>query len=873
MAFCLFVFTAHATAVGCGDATASEQVEALRPTFPWFPIEPPDGSHAVEKCTASTPPMGSEGRSTERSDPKGPIRPASLSLGRVTWHSQRNYTIPSATENRTKPRPRPPHTPKPSPVTPQAAIVAIDKSLHTKLPQNSTQLAPFLVQAPDRERTPMHTPDTRHGTPTASLPLAARLESAATAIGVDGPAQPMPQFQQNDVAMGEMNSAEAAPSETPQAATAGPVPAQRDLTPEVAQEPADGAQNDEDLEIADLSDTEEAGYVQISYDKTVDRDAAGPLVKISLIERINLYANENDIPINFEPFGGGGKPYGPVQLYFPTFEQAKYIAETLSEVKYSMESKTEAGSTIEITINLKAFKVSNELKNEFTQAGITDDFLNANSIYSIVYLSAGYQFMHVHKKHIGNTFQKMGLTILRNSRPPEKKQMQDGTMKSTGLKGDMINTTLTGGDQDIQSFILGGKLNPRLTVRLPQSEGRPDQVRLVNYKIGVGKDATQDMKKLIESLCQECKKIKPGYHNLSPALLCTCLTASGSMGGEKGSGGRGGRGLGKGRGGTGKRATNDDMAEARKQMREKGGAGSRSDQACNNFPMGKCARGQNCSFSHDVSHYIAHETEGVEASSLKASCTCPDGSCKCWMKLAKKIKCQHAKNEKGFCLVQGTKCIYMKCAHSLALHLYNRLALFVLLCPRKSKPVIVIARGAAHIAIARLQKTGKRRLVWHVEFDSTLGFPGEGWMTKGLLFVSLNANGLRGGSRARHMFREARTKRVAALFIQEHNHSDHRKLQRMAETNGYAACISPRTEDSVRGGTAIFLSRELLGLGSKTIHWKSHLNGRVTTVEVALEGAVTTLVCIRTSLCVCSCSLRECTAPRETDPSRVDRCR
>ena len=126
MAFCLFVFTAHATAVDCGDTAASGEVEALRPTFPWFPIEPHDGSHAVEKCTASTPPMGSEGCSTERSDPKGPIRPASLSLGRVTWHSQRNYTIPSATESRTKPRPRPPHTPKPSPVTPQAAIVAID---------------------------------------------------------------------------------------------------------------------------------------------------------------------------------------------------------------------------------------------------------------------------------------------------------------------------------------------------------------------------------------------------------------------------------------------------------------------------------------------------------------------------------------------------------------------------------------------------------------------------------------------------------------------------------------------------------------------------------------------------------------------------
>ena len=266
MAFCLFVFTAHATAVGCGDATASEQVEALRPTFPWFPIEPPDGSHAVEKCTASTPPMGSEGRSTERSDPKGPIRPASLSLGRVTWHSQRNYTIPSATENRTKPRPRPPHTPKPSPVTPQAAIVAIDKSLHTKLPQNSTQVAPFLVQAPDRERTPMHTPDTHHGTPTASLPLAARLQSAATAIGVDGPAQPMPQFQQNDVAMGEMNSAETAQSETPQAAPAGPVPAQRDLTPEVAQEQADGAQNDEDLEIADLSNTEGAAAARAAQE-------------------------------------------------------------------------------------------------------------------------------------------------------------------------------------------------------------------------------------------------------------------------------------------------------------------------------------------------------------------------------------------------------------------------------------------------------------------------------------------------------------------------------------------------------------------------------------------------------------------------------
>ena len=77
---------------------------------------------------------------------------------------------------------------------------------------------------------------------------------------------------------------------------------------------------------------------------------------------------------------------------------------------------------------------------------------------------------------------------------------------------------------------------------------------------------------------------------------------------------------------------------------------------------------------------------------------------------------------------------------------------------------------------------------WHIDFDSTLGYPGEGppILAEGLLLVTFNANGLRGRRRARLLLLEARKRKVAILFIQEHNYGAHgaKALRRTAEHAG-----------------------------------------------------------------------------------------
>ena len=131
-------------------------------------------------------------------------------------------------------------------------------------------------------------------------------------------------------------------------------------------------------------------------------------------------------------------------------------------------------------------------------------------------------------------------------------------------------------------------------------------------------------------------------------------------------------------------------------------------------------------------------------------------------------------------------------------------------------------------------------------FDSTLGYPGEGPAAEGLLLTSLNANGLKGRRRARQLFLEARRNRVSILFIQEHNFdaSSVKQLEKTAEHSGYASCISPKGNDTTRGGTAIFLNRDILGLGATSVPHQTYCNGRVTIVEVTICGERTKLACV-----------------------------
>ena len=98
--------------------------------------------------------------------------------------------------------------------------------------------------------------------------------------------------------------------------------------------------------------------------------------------------------------------------------------------------------------------------------------------------------------------------------------------------------------------------------------------------------------------------------------------------------------------------------------------------------------------------------------------------------------------------------------------------------------------------------------VYHKEFDSTLGFPGEG-PAKGIKLYGLNANGLKGRGRVRALLGALRAKGVAVAFIQEHNHTvkDAKELERAAEAAGFAACIAPMPDDMTRGGTAVLQGR------------------------------------------------------------------
>ena len=104
--------------------------------------------------------------------------------------------------------------------------------------------------------------------------------------------------------------------------------------------------------------------------------------------------------------------------------------------------------------------------------------------------------------------------------------------------------------------------------------------------------------------------------------------------------------------------------------------------------------------------------------------------------------------------------------------------------------------------------------------------------------VGMNPNGLRGQGRTRKLFAEAKRKGVAILIIQEHNHraSEVRELQRAAVARGFAACVSPCAESSTRGGTAVFLDREKLGLGATSVPFETHLDGRVTIVSTRVLG-------------------------------------
>ena len=154
-------------------------------------------------------------------------------------------------------------------------------------------------------------------------------------------------------------------------------------------EEAVAMQEDDELPAAENVDAEDvsadAGYLQIAYGKDVVRDDAGPMDKLTTLSHLNLFANAEQLDVHIQPTQGmGGRKYGPIQIYMDNYEQAQYIEQTMPTVTFEQQSVRNASDKIEITLNIKAFRVADELKNSLTQRGIDDHrFINMTN-------SAGY---------------------------------------------------------------------------------------------------------------------------------------------------------------------------------------------------------------------------------------------------------------------------------------------------------------------------------------------------------------------------------------------------------------------------------------------------------------------------------------------------
>ena len=135
-----------------------------------------------------------------------------------------------------------------------------------------------------------------------------------------------------------------------------------------------------DTDIVDIP--EEAGFVQVSYSKDTNRDQAGRMGKAETISLLNKFANDQNLDICVQPSHGmGGKPFGPIQIYVESYDMAKYITSTMPTATIKRASATDSSEEIEVSFELRAFRVVEELQNEFKQNNITPDFLRSSSVF------------------------------------------------------------------------------------------------------------------------------------------------------------------------------------------------------------------------------------------------------------------------------------------------------------------------------------------------------------------------------------------------------------------------------------------------------------------------------------------------------------
>ena len=538
-------------------------------------------------------------------------------------------------------------------------------------------------------------------------------------------------------------------------------------------------------------------YLHFTVDSSEDRSAIPEINPVAFLNAVNKYGSEKSLP-EIEPQKGlAGDKTGPWQVYMEGKALAEYLVSSF-EPPFPVMFPGEKS----LKVNMVARSVDAFIQNANPSAN--ENYIRTSTVYSEIRLQQGFDFSYIFKRHVKASFIAMGLDVVRTARP----QMAfEGEKLGASFVGNMINVVLAGKDKSIVEFMIQGGFTPLLHITFANpNPKKPVEERKYKYSVRAGKDAAPDIKEVAAALCGICHRLKP---TAPEALLkrakmrCVCIhggpssIGSGGRGGGRGGGGRGGGGRGGGgRGGdghgNGKRTLADEAATRAKMA--KTATVDRSSSPCVTFLAGRCARGFKCSFKH--------EDDG----------TGDGGRAK-----AKTITCAHVQAKPGICIL-GAKCIYLPQSGAQLNHIspYS-LAKMALYCMRRRR------RGHGL----------PRRRRYHKEFDSTMGYPGEGWAPPaGLRIIGMNPNGLKGQGRSRKMFAEAKRKRAAILLVQEHNFkaSEMQELRRAAIARGFAPCVSPSAEDSSRGGTAIFLDREQLGLGSAKVPFETHLDGRVTTV-------------------------------------------
>ena len=569
-----------------------------------------------------------------------------------------------------------------------------------------------------------------------------------------------------------------------------------------AEAPKEAEANGEQLEPEDFDDSE--SFIQIAYTKDTDRSVVDKLSPPELEQFLQWYANENEIEIDISPqIGCQGKPYGPWQFYYRDFAYAQFIEQAMPKAGYDHRYDDEDGQQqiARIEFTLKAMRIGEAVRE---RSGMTDNFQSNYTMYTMIYLDPGWIFRNMHKRFVEEAHKEIGLTVNRCSRPQQSITVGDEKMPlGKTHMGDMINTTISYNPSSIKTFALEGRFPPKLHVEVKKQDGSIWS-RGFDYSVKVGESASEELKELVKAMCPECHKVKPG--TAGARSVCGCIPGKGK---GKGKGKGGGKGVGKGGTFLGKRPRSEQEDEAKKELAKRSQPSNwRQDAPCKSFQSGMCGRNASCSFNHG-------ERDGVTRADT--------------LKVAKGIPCGHKKMG-GKC-VFGISCMYAKpganaIEHAPAFQLNKAL---LLACTRKR----------------RLRPNGApRRKRYHREFDSTLGYPGEGPPGRtfpapgSLRLVGLNANGLKSQGRVRALLATAKKRGIALLFLQEHNfkQDEMKEFSKSAEMEGFAACIGPCGNESSRGGTAILMHRDTLGLGSKTVCSRHYLGGRVTTAEVTILG-------------------------------------